>query len=285
MRIVCGLSLCFLSCLSLACRSTPTANQTSPRAAIGSVEHFGVQFTGEYHLAEMAGYQLMILDPDQAGAHDADSIVQRGNFPIAYLNIGEAESYRWFYRDIHQEWILASNPNWKDHFYLDVNNTGWHSLLMKKVLPAIFQKGFDGIFLDMVDVASPELYPTLQPGVIALIREIREEYPEKIIIMNNGTFLAGAVNDLIDGIVVESVFTSYDFTSKTYVRQRDEDSHARCAELHTLVKTLGVKIFAIDYAPPGDTLTARTAANRSHEQGFLSFVSTIELDTLPKPLN
>ncbi len=279
-----GLSLVVLSWYSFGCGHIQTPKPASPRAAVAGITRFGVQFSGEYKLAEMAPYQMMFLDPDQAGLHDADSIGARGGLPIAYLNIGEAEAYRWFYPEILKDWMLAPNPNWKDHFYIDVNKPGWHTLLIRKVLPAIFHKGFSGVFLDMVDVSSPDLYPMLQPGVISLIREIREAYPAKIIIMNNGTFIAGDVNELIDGIIVESVFATYDFTTKTYVPVNADASAARCAELKLLKKSLGLKIFAIDYALPGDTLTARMAARKSSAQGFLPFVSTIELNALPKPL-
>jgi uncharacterized protein (TIGR01370 family) len=285
MRIVYCAALCLLSSLSFACRQSPAVKQMPPRVAIGNVTRFGVQFSGEYRLAEMAPYQVMFLDPDQAGAHDADSISGRGGLPIAYVNIGEAEAYRWFYPDIRKEWMLAANPNWKDHFYIDVNKPEWHALLINKVLPPIFQKGFAGLFLDMIDVASPDVYPMLQPGVLSLIREIRAAYPEKVIVMNGGTFMAGAVGDLIDGIAVESVSATYDFGSRTYTRVSDDDAAARCAELQRLTKSLGVKIFAIDYAQPGDTLTARMAAHRSMVHGFLSFVGTIELNALPKPLD
>jgi len=284
MRIVYGLFLFILSCCSFACRPAPAPKHMNPRAAVGSITHFGVQFSGEYRLADMAPYQMMFLDPDQAGPHDADSITQRGGLPVAYVNIGEAESYRWYFPEIRSEWMLAPNPNWKDHFYVDVNRTEWHDLIIGKILPAAFAKGFAGVFLDMVDVSSPELYPVLQPGVVSLIREIREAHPEKIIIMNNGTFLAQSVNDVIDGIVVESVFASYNFDTKTYYRRTDEDAAYRCTELRRLMKDTGVKIFAIDYALPGDTLTAREASRLSRAQGFASFVSTIELNALQQPL-
>ncbi len=285
LHIVYGLSLVLISLWSIGCGHTPAPKPMSTRAAVGGVQRFGVQFSGEYKLAEMARYQMMFLDPDQAGIHDADSITARGGLPVAYLNIGEAEAYRWFYAEILKEWMLAPNPNWKDHFYIDVNKPEWHALLLRKVLPAIFQKGFSGVFLDMVDVSSPDLYPMLQPGVISLIREIREAYPAKIIIMNNGTCIAGAVSELIDGIVVESVFATYDFASKTYMPVNAGASAARCAELQLLMKSTGMKIFAIDYAQPGDTLTALLAAQKSSQQGFLPFVSTIELNALPKPLH
>ena len=91
------------------------------------------------------------------------------------------------------------------------------------------------------------------------IGEIRKTYPDKIIIMNNGTFLAKAVTEFIDGIVVESVFFTYDFASKTYAPVNEESTIYRCTELEGIMKSAGTKIFAIDYALPGDTLAARSA--------------------------
>jgi polysaccharide biosynthesis protein PelA len=271
-----------LSCSATAfvCRESSAPGHGSPRAALASVERFGVQFSGEYRLRDMAPYQLMIIDPDQS-AGEADSLSRRGALPVAYVNIGEAESYRWFYPAIHTDWMLAANPNWKDHCYIDASKKEWHTLLVDRVLPKIFSKEFKGVFLDMADVASPQLYPTLRPAIVALIREIREAYPDKIIIMNNGTFLAPEVADVIDGIVVESVFATYDFQSKSYMPSAKEDSDARCAELDTLMKSYGVKVFAIDYAPPADSAAQAFARREARRRGFRSFVSTIELNSLP----
>jgi polysaccharide biosynthesis protein PelA len=272
------------SIMAFACRESPGPVHVNPRAALASVERFGVQFSGDYHLGEMGPYQLMIIDPDQSRAHEADSLSNRGALAVAYVNIGEAESYRWFYNDIRHDWILGANPNWKDHFYIDAAKQGWHTLVIDRVLPAIFSKGFKGVFLDMVDVASPDLYPMLRPGIVALIHEIREAYPDKILMINNGSFLVPEVSDCVDGMVVESVFASYDFAAKSYVPVKKEDSNARCAELRTLMTTYGMKIFAIDYAPPGDTLTRAFAEREAIHHGFLSFVSTIELNSLPQSM-
>ncbi|HLP16115.1 MAG TPA: endo alpha-1,4 polygalactosaminidase [Bacteroidota bacterium] len=273
------LLLCLIT--AFACRESSGPGHPNPRTALTSVDHFGVQFSGDYSLARMLPYQMMIIDPDQSRRHEADSLSARGIIPVAYINIGEAESYRWYYKDIRPEWMLGANPNWPDHFYVDASKSGWHSLLIDQVLPVIFGKSFKGIFLDMVDVASPDLYPMLRPGVVELIHAMREEFPDKIILMNNGTFLAPEVADAIDGIVVESVFATYNFKDKTYIPVRKDASETRCAELAALHTSYGLRIFAIDYAPEGDSLTRAYARNQSRSHGFSSFVSTIELNTLP----
>lgn len=272
-----------LFCLAavFGCRESSMPGRVSPRSAVESVSRFGVQFSGDYRLDAMSPYQLMIIDPDVSTAGEADSLSRRGALPVAYVNIGEAESYRWFFNDILPEWRLGANPNWPGHFYIDVTQRGWQRLLIERVLPAVFEKGFTGVFLDMIDVASPALYPRLRPGVLAIIREIRTAYPDKILLINNGTFLAGDASDLIDGIVVESTFTTYDFASKAYVPVKKEDSDARCAELDSLKAAYGIRFFAIDYAAPGDSAAALYARREARRHGLLSFVSTIELNSLP----
>ena len=209
------ISLCLLA-TCIDCNTMISDRPIPPRKAVQSVRNFAVQFSGEYKLGEFSRHDLVIMDPDQSRNSEADSLAARKILPVAYLNIGEAEEYRWYYSEIKPEWLLGKNPNWERHFYIDVNNSDWQKLVLDKILPRIFRSEYSGVFLDMIDIASPELYPGTRDGVIKLISRIRAAYPDKIILLNNGLFLAEGVGDLIDGVCVESVFATYDFGAKKY---------------------------------------------------------------------
>jgi polysaccharide biosynthesis protein PelA len=251
-----------------------------PRKAIQSVRNFAVQFSGEYRLGDFSQFDLVIMDPDQSRNSEADSLSVRKVLPIAYLNIGEAEEYRWYFSEIKHEWLLGKNPNWERHFYIDVNNADWQKLVLDKILPRIYRSEYAGVFLDMIDIASPELYPASREGVIKLINRIRAAYPDKIILMNNGVFLAESVSDEIDGICVESVFSTYDFAAKNYFLRTKAEYEARARELQDLQTRLKTRIFVIDYAVPGDTATQSFVRTNANAYGLTPFVSNIELNVI-----
>jgi cysteinyl-tRNA synthetase len=236
-----------------------------------------------YDIDAFGHYDVVFIDPDISLESQVDTLLRRGVLPIAYVNIGEAEEYRWYYPDIKPGWLFGKNPNWPDHYYIDVNNTEWQQLVLETILPRIFRKGFPGIFLDMVDVASPNLHPSTREGVVALIGKIRREYPDKVIIMNDGTFLVDQVSGLIDGVCVESVFSSYNFGSKTYFMRPTNESDQRCDELKGIVKRFGTRIFLIDYAAAGDAATKASVVAEARQHGFIPYVSTINLDSIPTP--
>ena len=272
-------SLCLLA-TGFHCSTMSSDRAVPPRKAIQSVKNFAVQFSGEYKLEDFSRYDLVIMDPDQSRNFEADSLSVRKILPIAYLNIGEAEEYRWYYSDIKHEWLLGKNPNWDRHFYIDVNNTDWQKLVLDKILPRIFRAEYAGVFLDMIDIASPELYPASREGVIKLISRIRAAYPDKIILMNNGVFLAGSVSELIDGICVESVFSTYDFGTKKYFLRPQAEYEPRARELQELQSRLKTRIFVIDYAAQGDTVTQSFVRTKALEHGLLPFVSNIDLNVI-----
>ncbi len=271
--------LCLLT-MGFFCNTVTRDFSVPPRKAIRSAKNFAVQFTGVYNLNALDRYDLVIIDPDQSRNSESDSLSARKLLPVAYVNIGEAEEYRWYYPEIKSNWFLGKNPNWDRHYYLDANNDDWQNLLLGKILPKIFQKPYAGVFLDMIDIASPDLFPSSRVGVIRLIAKIREAYPDKIILMNNGTFLAESVCDLIDGICVESVFASYDFATKKYILRTQAEYENRAVELQRIRDRCKTRIFVIDYALPGDTATAKVVRNKSQYYGFVPFISTIELNAV-----
>ena len=74
---------------------------------------------------------------------------------LAYLSIGEAESYRPYWRadwlkGKRPEFLLDENPEWKGNYRVRYWNKRWQEIVMK-YLDTIIQQGFDGVYLDIVD--------------------------------------------------------------------------------------------------------------------------------------
>lgn len=88
---------------------------------------------------------------------------------ICYMSIGEAESYRYYWKDEWNKrprhgrrnfqhtspaWLKGENPAWKENFKVDYRASEWHDIIYKgedSYLQKILDAGFDGVYLDIVD--------------------------------------------------------------------------------------------------------------------------------------
>lgn len=77
---------------------------------------------------------------------------------IAYMSIGEAEDYRYYWGDTwHTEsptWLVEENPHWKGNFKIAYWNADWKKLIYgneDSYLNKIINSGFDGVYLDIID--------------------------------------------------------------------------------------------------------------------------------------
>lgn len=77
---------------------------------------------------------------------------------IAYMSIGEAEEYRYYWNENWSEgspeWLEKENPQWDGNYKVRYWNKNWQDIIfgtessyVKKILDA----GFDGAYLDIVD--------------------------------------------------------------------------------------------------------------------------------------
>lgn len=252
------------------------------RPALDEVERFAVYFSGPFR-SDLGCYDMAVVDPDDHSPAEIGRLRAVGTLPIAYLNVGEVETYRWFHPRVDPSWILGVNPNWENHYYVDAREEGWQSLLLEEVIPRILEKGYAGLLLDMVDTALPGLYPETEPGMIELVHRIRGRHPDLALIMNHGFFLADRVSEAIDAVVVEGTFTYYDFDQDAYRRTAVEVQESQLGMIDSLRETHGLEAFLIDYAGSEDDELRAYARRRAEETGLRSFLGTIRLDTVPRP--
>ncbi len=77
---------------------------------------------------------------------------------IAYMSIGEAESYRYYWQaewtSSPPSWLAGENPDWPGNYKVRYWNAAWQDLIFggngsytKKIIDA----GFDGVYLDIID--------------------------------------------------------------------------------------------------------------------------------------
>ena len=175
---------------------------------------------------------------------------QPGRKVIAYLSIGEAEDYRPYWRKEwggHGKltkgapaWLGAENPAWKGNYRVKYWRADWQKLMLAAIDDAM-KRGFDGVYLDIVDGfeafeqdgkefidnrVNPETKQTFRRDMVDWVKAIaacvRAKNPDAIVIPQNGSQLLAQADFLavISAIGVEDVFTDGNkLQSKSHTRE------------------------------------------------------------------
>jgi len=77
---------------------------------------------------------------------------------IAYMSIGEAEDYRFYWNECWNStppaWLVEENPNWEGNYKVKYWDKDWKNLIYGSetaYLNIIINAGFDGVYLDIID--------------------------------------------------------------------------------------------------------------------------------------
>ncbi|NPA54733.1 MAG: hypothetical protein GXO21_08745 [Aquificae bacterium] len=77
---------------------------------------------------------------------------------IAYMSIGEAEDYRYYWQkewyENPPEWLEKENPDWRGNYKVKYWHPQWQNIIFgtpDSYLDKILNSGFDGVYLDIID--------------------------------------------------------------------------------------------------------------------------------------
>jgi cysteinyl-tRNA synthetase len=111
-------------------------------------------------------YDIIILDAfhddEMLTAREVEQLQTKANgghrLVIAYLSIGEAEDYRYYWQSGWHPgspaWLAAENPDWEGNYKVRYWEQGWQDLILSgpdAYLNRITAAGFDGVYLDLID--------------------------------------------------------------------------------------------------------------------------------------
>ena len=109
---------------------------------------------------------------------------------LAYMSIGEAEDYRWYWRrswdanvdgkpdDEAPSWLGPSNPDWPGNYKVRYWNPAWQRIAYD-YLDKILAARYDGVYLDIVDAyeyrgSSGLDRPTAEREMVRFVKSIAE---------------------------------------------------------------------------------------------------------------
>jgi cysteinyl-tRNA synthetase len=172
-------------------------------------------------------------DPDVGAMSPSDIATLKAsgkNRVISYLNLGSCEEFRSYWKSAPAGLVpcekntaakIGPYDGYPDETWMNVGEPQYQRLLLEHVAQRIADTGVDGFFLDNMEIVEHGTATTNGPcdaacsqGGLDLVRKLRERFPEKLIVLQNGTSdvtrlgKTGGVAfpSLLDGLSHESIF-------------------------------------------------------------------------------
>ena len=213
---------------------------------------------------------------------------------VCYLDAGQAEDFRWYWQDGwsvgNPAWILAPDPDWPGDYPVKFWDPEWKAL-MKQDLAMIVADGYDGAYLDWMEIyAFPPLVQAAQAEgkdpreeLVAFIRELRDYArsldPDFFFIAQNAAEQGACREwlDLFSGIGQEDVWFTWGDGEPGDVPQDPDLTAAILSDL-ALWKAAGKVVFNIEYAQ--EPANVSTAYANGKALGFITYATLKELDQI-----
>ena len=246
-----------------------------------------------------SSFDLVVIDYSRDGTHEGRftrSDVERmrhgggrTRLVVAYMSIGEAEPYRFYWRNDwrpgNPPWLLAPNPRWPDNYRVEFWDPDWQRHIFgnpDSYLDRIMDAGFDGVYLDIVDGYETFVHkrPRAKGEMVRFVRTIAhyarqvEGDPDFGIFPQNAPELLEDPTYLsvITGIGKEEVyFRATDSPTSKAERKWDEG-------LLDLAFRAGKLVLCVDYCKKRRNL--REAYRRARMKGFIPYCTHVDLDRL-----
>ncbi|HDI47066.1 MAG TPA: hypothetical protein ENF82_04595, partial [Candidatus Methanomethylia archaeon] len=155
-------SLLAIAILLLSLLSAVQAASCSGDANLSTVKSWVYQLQ-DADPSEIAGsgFDLVVMDYSWDGTEEGEyapeeiaQIKDAGMIPVAYISIGEAEDYRFYWQDEWYEdpppWLGKENPEWEGNYAVKYWYPEWKQIIFS-YLDRIISQGFRGAYLDRVD--------------------------------------------------------------------------------------------------------------------------------------
>ena len=317
-RLVWFLLTCFLAV-------TLGAGRLKADPALDSIDSFAYVLQAP-NLMELSAspYQLLVIDYSLDGSNDtAFSAAQiaalkaSGKRVLAYLSIGEAEDYRFYFNPSWIEehpastcgkrktkqsprWLDDSNPNWCGNYKVRYWKRPWQHIIWgvrtgarESYLDRIIDAGFDGVYLDIIDgyeYWSEKRGAARHAGaardmasfVIQLARYARvtRGQADFVVVPQNGAAIIDEISVRLRKRYLNTI-QGIGAEDTFFYGEQDEDNDYSPQEVLATLRTYaaaGKRVLAIDYLlDPAKIAQFKALACA---EGFVPQVSNRALDTL-----
>jgi cysteinyl-tRNA synthetase len=287
----------------------------------------GVENTGAVAALAGSGYDMLVVEPTATvkgcQGFDMKGMVGRfhagkgGRVVLAYIDIGEAESYRTYWRSTWRapknnnpgspDFILRADPDgWAENFVVAYWDQRWQ-LVLANELVKIMNAGFDGIYLDWVDgyedaaVLAEAKRQHVDPAaamidfIASLRTTARKANPKAVVIAQNAPYLLdedARYANVIDGLAMEDIWfrgrpdAGWNSPAGGDIPNRWNDEYSTAALVKQCKKYLaaGKAVFTVDYClKPAHAAQVYRDSAKAGLTPLVTRVSLAKITTTPPP--
>ncbi|HLD88837.1 MAG TPA: MJ1477/TM1410 family putative glycoside hydrolase [Candidatus Nanoarchaeia archaeon] len=276
-------------------------NSTNSNASLNNVSSWAYQLNTykDDKLDEIknSNFRLVVIDYSRDGTasgefarSEIDDLKSSGKIVLAYMSIGEAEDYRFYWnsswRAGNPSWLDAENPEWQGNFKVKYWDSGWQSVILGGnsqaggYLNKIMDAGFDGVYLDIID--GYEYYQDngisdADRRMVAFVKNISKQAksrnPNFLIFPQNGEGLSVYQDylDAVDGIGIEDTWYNEDVPNNPSNIQLKVDNMLK-------FRNAGKLVLNVDYVSTRSNID--DFYNKSKSLGFVPYATVRALDRL-----
>jgi hypothetical protein len=265
----------------------PAATETEPTSFAFAIGNGMLAGGPEQVSGRLGGFGLAVVDGELATAADVAALRARGTVVLGYLSVGTIERWRSWYPRL-KPFRLGRWADWKDEWFADVSRRKLRRELARNIAPGLLAEGFDGLFLDNVDMVETRNHARQRPGMRKLVLALSDlvHGQGRLLFAQNGFWGLEKLGLLesLDGWNREDVTWSYDFDRRRYVHQRPVAIDSALAELQDMAAR-GLVTTATDYTRAGDQPALQESVANACTVGAVPYVSDIGLTAkrLPDP--
>jgi uncharacterized protein (TIGR01370 family) len=271
-----------LATLALAaCGQSARADPVDPRLA--GIDSWAFAISAENLDRDIASgrydpFDLVVIDGEDASTANVAALHESDKVVLAYLSVGTIEKGRSWYR-CAKPYRLDFWGDWGE-WYAKLKAKGYRELIRERVAPKMLDKGFDGLFLDNVDMI--ETHPGQVAGMGRLVAELSADVHERdgFLFTQNGEEVIDPLLPLLDGWNREDVSWTYDFDRGRYKR-RSAGATERAQAALRRISGEGLLVTATDYVKKDDLAAVEESIANACSAGALPYVSNISLTRVP----
>ncbi len=233
---------------------------SADRARIKAANNWAYLLNGSLGTIPGTGFDVAVVDTDQAASQGGVSRLKSKpgggrRDVIGYLAIGEAETFRSYYKACcsggsRPSWLTSKTQGWAGNYVTRYWESGWKSIVMSRINQMI-AAGFDGVYLDRVDSweSMRGENANARGAMISLVKEIsahaRAKKGDFVIMVQNGEELLtdDSYVAAIDAIAKESLF--YGVPGQGVRNSSSDITHS--VGLLQRLKSRGKAIYVIEY--------------------------------------
>lgn len=242
---------------------------------------YGVYISDSYNeLPENISCETIVIDAQYYSKKEIAELKRTNGTVLSYLNVGSIEDFRDYFPE-YEDLILGPYENWEEEYWINVADERWQDFVVKDLAKPLLNKGVDGFFIDNTDVYYLYNNSGVYQGITNILMQLKKNQAQ-VVINGGDTYVSkyleenGNLDDILDGVNQESVFTSIDFDNKSFA-ENDPETREFYLEYLDAVKSAGKKTYVLEYT---DDKSLKDFANKEcHKNGFIVYVSdSIELD-------